>query len=103
MSFLNFINTINSTSWQTTSRPKYVLLINATPEETKLLTTPIVWPHYSSSTLTFEKISEDIFVTLDHYSSIPLTQLLSQKLGHNNFVLAELCACPSLLKQMIDE
>lgn len=94
--FQDFIDTVNSTAFSSV-RPKYVLLIEATPEEIKLLTQPMRFLYNNNNeNFYFTRVSDCVFYCFASYNSGPLTKNLQRYLGHTNFILSELCAPPFL-------
>ena len=78
-------------------RPRFLLTINASPEETKKLTiknhTIVHKPPSRTGKvpITFETINSPLFFTRCRLSAcVPIAQFLRDLLGHSNFILTEI-------------
>jgi hypothetical protein len=81
-----FIGEIKSTLYKE-ERPKYILLIDATPAEEKKLQDVSIGLQYRAS---FYKVEGNLFYSNASGLEQPLAQSLKRTLGHTNFLLAEL-------------
>ena len=96
-----FLKVLEDSQYQSV-RPKYVLIIHATDEETKLLTSgwnfqPLLSIHCE---IKFIQIESNIFYTFYHFQPSVLYETLKQRLKRENFVLAELCALPKTYDEL---
>ena len=82
------------------SSPRYLLYLEATPEELVLLNQLWTWPYSKGMVFKFNSLTSNLFYTTVNVNSVPLSKVVSSYLGHDNFVLSAICAHMSLIKNL---